>query len=63
MIKKAPLYFGDSKKKITCHSEGQKDPWGKIIWYDDDGKAYELKYARWARAYAFVTYSHYNKEA
>lgn len=47
--------------KVTCTTTGEKDPWGKEIWRDADGKAYELKYARLARVWAFIRYSKYDK--
>lgn len=49
------------KKKITCTTDGEKDAYGKAIWFDSEGKAYELKYASLARCYAFVRYPHYDK--
>lgn len=49
--------------KITCVSTGEKDPWGKEIWRDTDGRAYELKYARLARVWAFIRYSSYDETA
>lgn len=48
------------KEKITCTSTGEKDPWGKEIWRDSEGKAYELKYARLSRTYAFCRYPGYD---
>lgn len=50
------------KGKITCTTDGEKDPWGKAIWRDKDGKAYELSYARLARMYAFIRYSAYDNK-
>ena len=58
--KKAPVLW-DKAHKITAYDFGDKDEFGKTIWYDDNGKAYELKYARLARQYSFHPYSAYNK--
>ncbi|MBP5781936.1 MAG: hypothetical protein J6W04_00170 [Bacteroidales bacterium] len=49
------------KGLITCTSTGEKDPWGKEIWRDENGNAYELKYARRAGVWAFIRYSEYDK--
>jgi len=59
--KTAMLTFAN-KGKVTCTTSGEKDPWGKEIWRDSEGKAYELKYARLSRTYAFIPYSHYDKQ-
>ena len=48
------------KEKVTCHTTGEKDPWGKEIWRDDEGYAYELKYARLSRTWAFTRYDGYD---
>lgn len=58
--KKAPIGW-DSKKKVTCYDYGDKDDFGKTIWYDADGKAYEMIYARFAKAYSFNRYPFYDK--
>ncbi len=58
--KKAPVLWND-KNKIVCRTYGDKDPWGKAIWYDENGNAYELIFARLARKYSFNPYPHYNK--
>ena len=50
--KTAPVLWNKANT-ITCTSDGTKDPWGKVTWYDADGNAYELIYARRARAYSF----------
>ena len=54
--KRAWLTFA-CKEKITCTSTGETDPWGKTIWRDEDGKAYELKYARLSGTWAFTRFS------
>ena len=41
--KRAPVLW-DRANMITAYSYGDKDPWGKAIWYDEQGKAYELIY-------------------
>lgn len=58
--KKAPIKWNNSNR-ITCKYYGDKDDWGKAIWYDDEGKAYELIYARLAKAYSFNPYPAYDK--
>lgn len=52
----------ETNKMITCTCEvDDKDQWGKAIWRTEDGKAYELKYAKLANKYFFVRYSHYDR--
>lgn len=58
--KKAPIRW-DSNKIITCQYFGDKDDDKKAIWYDENGKAYELIYARHAKKYSFNEYPHYNR--
>lgn len=58
--KTAMLTFAN-KGKVTCTSTGEKDLWGKEIWRDAEGKAYELKYARLSRTWAFCRYSTFDK--
>jgi hypothetical protein len=60
--KKAPICW-DRKNMVTCYDYGDKDVWGKTIWYDQDGKAYELIYARLTKKYSFNRYSKYDKTA
>ena len=48
--------------KITCTTTGEKDPWGKEIWRDSEGNAYELQYARMAGVWAFTRYSKYDSK-
>lgn len=60
--KRASITIASGAEKITCRYYGDKDPFGKAIWYTDDGKAYELKHARLANTYAFIRYSTYDKE-
>ena len=52
MKKTATIGFG-GKEKISCESTGVKDPWGDMIWKSDDGRFWNLAYARHARTYAF----------
>ena len=58
--KKAPVLW-NKENTITAYYYGDKDPYHKAIWYDKDGKAYELIYARLARKYSFNPYSTYDK--
>lgn len=60
--KKAPVLW-DNNNKITAYYYGDKDPFNKAIWYTEDGKAYELIYARMANKYSFNPYPTYDKEA
>ena len=54
--KTAWITFSRKDGKITCTTTGEKDPWGKEIWRSDDGRAWELCYARLSRVYAFNRY-------
>lgn len=56
---KAPVEW--EGEVITCKSYGDKDEFGEAIWYTEDGKAYELMYARRAKRYAFYPIPAYNK--
>lgn len=47
--------------KITAETDGTVDDYGKALWFDSEGKAYELRYARLARIYAFIRYPYYDK--
>lgn len=38
------LWDRNNRKTVCCY--GDKDPFNKAIWYDVDGNAYELIYAR-----------------
>ena len=58
--KKAPVLW-DDKNKITCKYYGDKDNYNKAIWYDENGKAYELIHARRGNAYSFNPWPAYNK--
>ena len=58
--KKAPIHWNDNNK-VTCYYYGDKDDFGKAIWYDENGKAYELIYARLANKYSFNPNSYYDK--
>ena len=57
--KKAPVLWDG--EKITCTYDGDKDAFNKAIWYDENGYAYELKYARLANKYSFDPYPYYDK--
>jgi spore germination protein YaaH len=59
--KKAPIHW-NNENKVTCYYYGDKDEWGKAIWYDENGKAYELIYARLANKYSFNPYGNYDKQ-
>lgn len=58
--KKAPVLWDNNNKKVVKYY-GDKDEFGKAIWYDEDGNAYELIYARRANAYSLNPYPTYNK--
>lgn len=58
--KKAPILW-DRANTITVRYYGDKDDFGKAIWYDKDGNAYELIYARLAKRYSLNPYPHYNR--
>ena len=60
--KRAPVLW-DRANMITAYSYGDKDPWGKAIWYDEQGKAYELIYARLSHKYSFNPYPYYDKSS
>jgi hypothetical protein len=59
--KKASIRW-DKTNKVTACDYGDKDEWGKAIWYDEEGKAYELIFARAAREYTFLPYPAYDKK-
>lgn len=59
--KKAPIKW-DRQNMITCYSYGDKDSWGKAIWYDENGKAYEMIYSRFTKSYSFNPYPAYDKK-
>lgn len=58
--KKCPVLW-DSKNKKTVFDYGDKDPFGKSLWYDSDGNAYELIYARLAKQYSLNPCPAYNR--
>ena len=58
--KKAPIKWDDSNK-VTCKYYGDKDAFDKAIWYDADGNAYELIYARRSKQYSFNPCPAYNR--
>ena len=61
--KRAQIDFGfNTKERVTCYDYGDKDPWGKTIWYDAEGRAYDLRYARLARVWAFIRVSADDRE-
>ena len=59
--KKAPISW-DNNNRVTCYYYGDKDPFNKAIWYDEDGKAYELIYSRLGNAYSFNPYPAYDNK-
>ena len=59
--KKAPILW-DNSNKVTCKYYGDKDAFGKAIWYDEAGHAYELIYARRGGQYSFNPYKGYDKQ-
>lgn len=58
--KKAPVLWDSNNKKVVKYY-GDKDNWNKAIWYDEDGNAYEMIYARLAKQYSLNPYPAYNK--
>lgn len=60
-IKTKRVAIGWGKEKITVFDYGDKDDFGKAIWYDEAGNAYEMIYARIAKQYSLNPYPHYNK--
>lgn len=54
----ATITFNKANGKVTCTNDGEKDVWGKAIWRDENGKPYELCYARMAKVYAFLPITH-----
>jgi len=59
--KVVPVKWDENNKK-KVYSFGDKDSFGKALWYDDEGNAYELIYARKANAYSLNPYPYYNKQ-
>lgn len=58
--KKAPIEW-DRNNMTTCYYYGDKDAYGKAIWFDADGKAYDLIYARFSKSYSFNRLPEYDK--
>lgn len=58
--KVAPIRW-DNNNKVKCFYYGDKDPYNKAIWYDENGNAYELIYARMSNRYSYNPYPAYNK--
>lgn len=58
--KVAPILW-DNSNKVKCFYYGDKDPFNKAIWYDENGNAYELIHARLGNQYSFNPYPAYNK--
>lgn len=58
--KKAPVLWDNNNRKVVKYY-GDKDEFGKAIWYDEDGNAYELIYAIRAKAFSLNPYPAYNK--
>lgn len=59
--KMAPILW-DKKNMVKCFDYGDKDCYGKTIWYDANGKAYTMIYARLAREYSFNPCPYYDKK-
>lgn len=49
--KRVPIRW-DNKNKKTVFDYGDKDPWGKTVWFDEDGMPYEMIYARLTKQYS-----------
>lgn len=58
--KKAPVLW-DNSKKVVCKYYGEKDVYGKALWYDEEGNAYELIHAKFG-GWSFNPYPYYNKK-
>lgn len=58
--KKAPIRW-DRNNMVTCYYYGDKDRYGKAIWLDAEGKAYNLIYARLSGEYSFNRMPAYDK--
>ena len=52
----------DKTNKVTAYYYGDKDEWGKALWYDEEGNIYELIYARLSKEYTFIPCPSYNKK-
>ena len=48
----APVKWNKANK-VTCYYYGEKDKFGKALWYDENGNLYELMYARKTKVYSF----------
>lgn len=59
--KKAPIKWNKENMITACYY-GDRDDWGKAIWFAENGKAYELIYARLAKQYSFIPYPSYDKQ-
>ena len=57
--KKVPVLWDRSNMK-TVYSFGDKDPFRKAIWFDEEGNAYEMIYARLSRQYSLNPCPYYN---
>lgn len=54
MKKVAYTSFANKASKVVVESTGLKDSWGKAVWADANGNAYEVSYARLTKVYAAI---------
>lgn len=47
---------------VKCFYYGDKDAFGQALWYDENGKCYELMYARRAKTYSFSRRPNFDKD-
>ena len=59
--KKNVSVLWDSSNRKTVYYYGDKDAWHKAIWFDADGKAYELIYARRGGQYSLNPFPYYDR--
>ena len=41
-MKTLKLKVSGTNEYVKCTSDGQKDHWGKVRWFDENGNRYEL---------------------
>ena len=54
MKKVAYTSFANNASKVVVESTGLKDSWGKAVWADENGNAYEVKCAKIVKVYAAI---------
>lgn len=58
--KRVPIEW-DDKNRVTVYDYGDKDHFGSTIWFDDNGNAYGMIYARRAGKYSLNPMPAWNK--